>query len=197
MRNQNNNYVFCQRWGYKGFTLIELLVVIAIIGILAATVVLSLGGGTGNAGKSRTKLGVSSIRTLAFAEVTTKGSTLSGDALCKTIFGKVSGEKVGWEWSGTHQCVEGDLIANTGFTANGARSNTSADATAGEICCHAKGKDWVVWGALPEADGRSATSPAKTDPDIYCADSKGFLGELSLHTTTNLTTTTAKVACQS
>ena len=53
----------------KGFTLIELLIVIAIIGVLAATVVVSLGSKTDDAREKTLRIGVSSIRTLASSEV--------------------------------------------------------------------------------------------------------------------------------
>ena len=164
--------------------MIELLIVIAIIGILAGTVILALSSRTGDANKSRTKLGVSSMRTLAFAEVAIT-PTVSGQTLCNTIYGKVSGEKSGWEWNDKHQCVEGDLIANTGLAKSGARSRSSKDAAAGELCCHAQGTKWVLWGAFQEADGKAS---GKTEKDIYCADSKGFLGEVDLSVATNLNT---------
>ena len=48
MCNENNTN--------KGFTLIELLIVIAIIGVLAATVVISLGNQTGNAKDAAVKV---------------------------------------------------------------------------------------------------------------------------------------------
>lgn len=187
--------IFSRQSGTEGFTLIELLVVIAIIAILAATVILSLDGGTGNASKSRVQLGVSSMRSIAFAEVVTS-STLSGQTLCNNMWGKVSGEKSDWEWGSAHQCEEGDLIAASGLTAASARSRSGKNAISGELCCHAKGKLWVIWGALPGADGRSTTSPAKTGNDVYCADSKGFLGELDLSVAANLNTASGKAECE-
>lgn len=179
----------------KGFTLIELLIVIAIIGVLAATVVVSLGSQTNSATAGSVKLGVSSLRTLALVEVTTEGSSLTGKKLCNNIYGDVSGEKGAWEWTKTRQCGEGDLIANNGFTEAAARGS-SADAKAGEICCHAEDKKWVIWGALPGADGKSTTSPAKTGNDVYCADSNGFLGELDLSVAANLNTASGKAECK-
>lgn len=181
----------------EGFTLIELLIVIAIIGVLAATVVVSLGSQTNRASGGSVKLGVSSLRTLALVEATTEGSSLTGQILCNNIYGDVSGEKSTWEWTGSRQCDEGDLIADDDFTEKGTGTRSSgADAKAGEICCHAKAKKWVIWGALPEADGNKSTSPAKTGNDIYCADSNGFLGELSLHTTANLDTSGTNAKCK-
>ena len=149
----------------KGFTLIELLIVIAIIGVLAATVIVSIGSQTENAGKSSAKLGVSSIRTLAFAE-TAINTRLTGDTLCDNIYKKISGQKDSWDkWDGSNVCEKGDLIDR-----NGLKTNVSA----GEICCYADSGKWIVWGALPDADGTRGSAK-----DIYCTDYKGFLGSLN------------------
>ena len=175
----------------KGFTLIELLIVIAIIGVLAATVIVSIGSQTGSASKSRTKLGVSSVRTLAFAE-TAVNTRLSGQGLCDMTYPKISGEKEDWEWTKSRQCDEGDLIGASGLAAASARGSAK-DAVAGEICCHASGGRWVIWSALPDADG---SGTGKTGKDIYCADSNGFLGELDLTTASNLRTNSNNAKCQ-
>ncbi len=182
--------------GDKGFTLIELLIVIAIIGVLAATVLVSLGSQTNSASSGSVKLGVSSLRTLALVEVTIESSKLTGQKLCNNIYEDVSGEKGAWEWTEIRQCEDGDLIASGGFTSSSASGRASGEnAKAGEICCHAKDKKWVVWGALPDADGRN-TSPAKTGKDVYCADSNGFLGELDLSVAANLNTAAGKAECR-
>ena len=192
MRNHIKT-MFSVKGGDKGFTLIELLVVIAIIGILAATVVLSLGSRTGDAGESRVKLGVSSMRTLAYAEVIQEGSSLSGQNLCNNIYEDLSGDRANWQWTKVRQCNEGHLIAAAGLTKAASRGS-SADAVVGELCCHAKGEEWVVWGALSDADGSGS---GKTVKDIYCADSNNFVGELDLSTpTTNLNTATGKAECK-
>jgi prepilin-type N-terminal cleavage/methylation domain-containing protein len=51
----------------EGFTLIELLIVIVVLGILAAVVVLSLGGVTGNAAKSACESDLATVNTAAAA----------------------------------------------------------------------------------------------------------------------------------
>ncbi len=60
---------------HKGFTLIELLVVVAIIGLLAATILASLGQARGKAKLARAKSEISSMR--AAAELTVNGSGVS------------------------------------------------------------------------------------------------------------------------
>lgn len=57
----------------KGFTLIELLVVVAIIGILAATILASLGGARNRARISRAQSELSSMRAAAELAITQTG----------------------------------------------------------------------------------------------------------------------------
>ena len=156
----------------RGFTLIELLIVIAIIGVLAATVVVSLGDQTENARTESTKLGVSAVRSLATAEVAspTEGKALTGQKLCQNILPKVSADKTGWTWVGAATCGRATLTGDAGK-----RGQT------GEICCHSSGTNWAVWSALPAADGYAGTADGKKD--IYCADSKGNLGSYHIDKT--------------
>ena len=62
----------------KGFTLIELLVVIAIIGILAAAVVVSLGGATDSATDARDQATLAGIRPLTVLYISANGNSSKG-----------------------------------------------------------------------------------------------------------------------
>ena len=170
----------------KGFTLIELLIVIAIIGVLAATVVISLGNQTGKAKDGSVKSGVSSLRASAITAANVDSKT--GSAICDDIHEKLSADKTAWSWTGSGVvCSRNDLTAQSGNTTAGDK---------GALCCDAVGSNWVVWGALSTADGHlsnttgtgSPTGAASATPnDIYCADSAGFLGEVDLAPTNSPT----------
>ena len=173
----------------KGFTLIELLIVIAIIGVLAATVVVSLGSKTDDAKEKTLKIGVSSIRTLASSEVAT--GVPAGKNVCNIIYSKISADKENWPWKGAQAAYTDDKgtpdnaaddvevdavdgipcsprVNEKGIFANGA--TLQADRLDGDICCATNAThDWMIWGKLPtDTEGY----------DVYCADSKQFLGEL-------------------
>ena len=120
-------FTFTKLKNKGGFTLIELLIVIAIIGVLAATVVVSLGSQTDEARTGSVKIGVSSIRNLA--TVTVVEGVKQGSTVCNDIYTKVSGEKDTWIWKATTPCTK------------------AADADGkGAICCASSGDKWVVWG---------------------------------------------------
>lgn len=162
----------------KGFTLIELLIVIAIIGILAATVVVSLSGNTDEASKKTSKLGASSVSALAASErVAPADGVNTGPDICNKIYPKVSAEKDTWTWTGSTLCTQSNLIDASGII-TGVKPN--------EICCSSNGNEWVVWTPLVGADGSAAGAgsgtPAKDKADIYCIDSTGYRGELHLNT---------------
>jgi len=78
-----------KRSGEGGFTLVELLIVIVILGILAAIVVLAIGGLKDTAQNSSCKAGANTIKSAEdayFAQHNTYGLTaaLMGDKLLKT-----------------------------------------------------------------------------------------------------------------
>ena len=171
MCNENNTN--------KGFTLIELLIVIAIIGVLAATVVISLGNQTGNAKDAAVKSGVSSLRASAITSANVDGDT--GSAICQAIHDQVSADKSGWTWQGATMCARNTLVDGNGLVAN----------TEGDLCCYADGSAWAVWGGVSSADGfgsnvtgAAAANPTVPEVDVYCADSSGFLGEVELGAST-------------
>ena len=157
----------------RGFTLIELLIVIAIIGVLAATVVVSLGSQTDKAQISSVKSGVSSLRTVA--TITVVGGGYGANGICDDIYPQVSGEKSNWTWGkqGTDdtQICKADSVAGS----------------AGEICCSSTNEKWVLWAKL--------SGNGKGTGEVYCADSGGFLGKFTLansSTDTKINTTVKK-----
>ena len=175
----NFNNMFNIKNKERGFTLIELLIVIAIIGVLAATVVVSLGSQTDQAQKGSTKIGVSSIRNLATVAVAENGVTdadgnetaLDSAGVCKLIYDQVSGEKADWTWGGNAVASKKTDICNA-----------DQSDKVGEVCCSSAEKEWVVWSLLDKS-GIPANSPDGTvrpGSIVYCVDSKGFAGEITL-----------------
>ena len=186
----------------KGFTLIELLIVIAIVGVLAATVVISLGNQTGAARDASVKRGVSSLRvtTITAADINDK----TGVNICNEAYDQVSGEKDEWYWSTGTMCNRDTLVDGSGLTATGQTATTGG--VDGDLCCMASGTKWVIWGGLDKSDGfgnnsngKAADNAAnKAADDVYCADSTGFLGtvDLAKSTTSLLTSASPTYKCE-
>jgi type IV pilus assembly protein PilA len=69
----------CMHRGEKGFTLIELLVVIAILGIIAAVVVLNIGGFFGRGKTEAANTEAHQVQTAMVAYMTSSNATRSGN----------------------------------------------------------------------------------------------------------------------
>ena len=155
----------------RGFTLIELLIVIAIIGVLAATVVVSLGDQTAAAKRGSAKASVASVASLARIEVDTKDKDFdnASNALCDALLPNVTGEKkASWEWQPGTQC----------------EANDADGVPQGEICCSSDNNVWVVWSNI-SGDGAD-------DGEVYCADSTTFRGEININSTESGSVTSVK-----
>jgi type IV pilus assembly protein PilA len=140
----------------RGFTLIELLVVIAIIGILAATVLASLGSarqggsdasvkGSVNSAKAQAELFYNSQATPTYAAVCTAAGGLS--ALLTAI--------------------DANALGTGGVVTSGAAQVTTAAAT---VNCFSNATAWVVSAPL------FANSASGVPANYFCADSTGFSG---------------------
>ena len=144
--------------------MIELLIVIAIIGVLAATVVVSLGSQTESAQDGSVKIGVSSVRnlaTVAAVEGKVDGKDIdTTNTLCDLVWKKVSGEKDGWIWNGKNEC------------------NANSATKSGHICCSSPSKEkWVIWAKINE----TVKNGNVDESQVYCADSSGFAGKVNVH----------------
>ena len=157
----------------KGFTLIELLIVIAIIGILAAIVVVTLGGETNAAADARNKANVAQLSSLSFAKLF-QDNKLNYLNVCAAGSNRVPE-------IGTILNAIGATVNQSGTVPPGlenkllilANTNDSAGtfANIGTGCLSSK-KNWVVWFDLKEKTGR----------EVWCVDSGGFRGEITLQT---------------
>ena len=86
----------CLHRGEKGFTLIELLVVIAILGIIAAVVVLNIGGFMGQGKEEAANTEAHQVQTAVVAYMVGGGNTTSGTVGPATDMpsGNVTGDTV-------------------------------------------------------------------------------------------------------
>jgi prepilin-type N-terminal cleavage/methylation domain-containing protein len=133
----------------RGFTLIELLVVIAIIGILAATVLASLGSARSSGADASIKGSVNSAK--AQAEIYYVANN-SYDGVCASSTGLL----------GLRTAIDNNIN-----TAAVQVPDTATAQTAATIVCNDTAAGWVL------------TSPMNvtTGGAYFCADSTGYSGQ--------------------
>ena len=180
MSNTNRN---------RGFTLIELLIVVAIIGILAAVVVVTLTGETGNANdsviKSNLRSVVTSINQAAVNAIAEKNSynlanacdsTLAESSQMKRIMdstfpsnytggvGGVVGTVRYYVAGVVDDDDDGTLLSESDVKRGSPLANAEI-----RYGCASSPAGWVLWGRLSKQDG--------TTHKYFCLDSSGNAGD--------------------
>jgi prepilin-type N-terminal cleavage/methylation domain-containing protein len=133
----------------RGFTLIELLVVIAIIGILAATVLASLGSARSSGADASIKGSVNSAK--AQAEIFYVANN-SYDGVCASSSGLL----------GLRTAIDNNINTAAVKAPDAAGNQTAAD-----IVCNDTAAGWVL----------SSPMNVVTAGAYFCADSTGYSGQ--------------------
>jgi prepilin-type N-terminal cleavage/methylation domain-containing protein len=137
----------------RGFTLIELLVVIAIIGILAATVLASLGTARSSGADASVKASLSSFKAQAEIFATTNG-TNGYDGACTAALSIRNG-------------VDANAIGSTATGIDVATAQPAATVANGQAICNDGVSAWAY----------SAPLTNQTGGAYFCADSTGYSGQ--------------------